>query len=186
MSTRIIAILLTALVMLLSQPASIFCADTWQIDTPVLIDLYAVWGTSDKDLYVGGADNTLLYFDGESWTQVSQISSSTPIIDIMSVWGIPFVPVIAAGGDGTLFMNDGLRWLKFSNRNLTDNDINAVWGSSATNIIAVGSYGTILTSNGTSWNLLTPSITTLDLFCVWGSSADNVYVGGEIGKLWRL
>ena len=65
MSTRIIAILLTALVMLLSQPASIFCADTWQIDTPVLIDLYAVWGTSDKDLYVGGADNTLLYSDGE-------------------------------------------------------------------------------------------------------------------------
>lgn len=169
------------MIILLAVPAPIWSLEQWQILTPADLDLYALWGSTDDDIYAAGQGNTLLYFDGLSWEQVPQIESNTPIVDIMAVWGVPSVEVIAAGGMGTIFMNDGLRWLKFGS--ITSNTINAVWGSSSTNIFAVGASGTILTSDGTSWRLLTPSITPLNLYCIWGSSEDNVFAGGELGKL---
>jgi len=188
MRTRSLTLHIIALFMLLSVPDSIFCAESWQIETPSLNDLYAVWGTSDKDIYVGGAGNTLLYCGGESWELVTQIANITPMIDIRSLWGVPLFPVYVTGdAQGLVFMNDGLSptWFQIDLSTLTRDIIYAMWGSSTTNIFAVGSYGTIIASNGSSWTLLSPSITFLNLYCIWGSSEINVYAGGEIGSLFH-
>jgi hypothetical protein len=182
---------LTALFLILLSPCFGYCEDDWQATTLVEHNLNAIWGSTDDDIYVAGANGTFLNYDGTSWQESALIQSNTPY-DLMSVWGISPIVIITTDNFGNIFLNDSLRWVKYPS--LNDLSLNAIWGSSATNAYAVGSLGTILFFNGSSWTNLTSSklvspitITTgINLYCIWGSSANDVYTGGELGKLFHF
>jgi hypothetical protein len=172
--------MITAFILSLLLSDSVSYADSWQqasLPSSVTLDLYAVWGSSDGDIYAAGENGTLLHYDGSTW-QV--ITTNTPF-NLTSLWGLPDIAVFAAGEEGTILLNGGTGWLAFTP---TDNNLNALWGSSATNVYAVGSFGTILSFNGTSWEDVSPSITTgIDLYSIWGSTGNNIYAGGLSGTM---
>ncbi|HVN71431.1 MAG TPA: Ig-like domain-containing protein [Desulfomonilia bacterium] len=169
------------IILVCSLPIIIAHADTWQTVAPTSNNIYALWGTSDNDIYAAGANGTLLHNDGTSWQPISTNTSN----DLTSVWGIPSVAVFSVGDQGTIFLNDGIRWLAFTHFSVSH--LNALWGTSVTNIYAVGSLGTILFFNGTSWQDASPSTATgIDFNSIWGSAEDDIWVGCNLGKLFHF
>ncbi len=182
MRTHTLYFVITTFILSLLLYSSLSYADSWQkASLPVSQDLYAVWGSSDSDIYVAGAVGTLIHFDGVTW---HDISINTPQ-DLTSVWETPLTAVFVAGDNGTILMNDGTGWISFATN--TVSRLNALWGLSITNIYAVGSLGTILSFNGISWGDATPSITNeTDLYSIWGDdTGNNIYVGGQNGTMFH-
>src|SRR5208337_1232635 len=156
--THILYFMITAFILSLLLSNSVSYADSWQqasLPSSVTQDLYAVWGSSDGDIYAAGESGTLIYWDGSTWQEITTNTS----FDLTSLWGLPDNVVFAAGDEGTILLSyfGGTGWLPFTPTDITDSRLNALWGSSATtNVYAVGSLGTILSFNGTSWEDVTP------------------------------
>ena len=182
MRTHVLSFMITAFILSLLLSNSVSYADSWQqapLPPSVTQDLYAVWGSSDGDIYAAGESGMLIHWDGSTW----QTITTNTYFDLTSLWELPDIAVFSAGDEGTILLNGGTEWLTFT---LTDSHLNALWGLSATNVYAVGSLGTILSFNGTSWEDVSPSITTgIDLYSIWGSTGNDIYVGGQDGTMFH-
>lgn len=88
----------------LAQPAA---ADWyWQNPLPQGGDLTAVWGRSANEVYAIGGQQTLLRWDGVSWTGDYR-PVSWPIYDL---WGLDTGVLFAVGYGGTVLRYDGVAW----------------------------------------------------------------------------
>ena len=187
MKPHTLSFMITAFILSLLLSDSVSYAYGWQqasLPSSVTQDLYAVWGSSDGDIYVAGESGTLIYWDGSTW----QVITTNTLFDLTSLWELPDIAVFAAGDEGTLLLSyfGGTGWLAFTPTDITDSRLNALWGSSVTNVYAIGSLGTILSFNGTSWEDVSPSITTgIDLYSIWGSTGNDIYVGGQDGTMFH-
>lgn len=146
-----------------------------------------IWGSSDTDVFVGGADKNnldvgLAHFDGVSWSDWS--ARVAPYIkSIFGIWGTSASDVYFVGAGGAIVHYDGANFTAMaSNTTMT---LHAVWGSGAGDVFAVGDAGTIMHYDGSAWTqmivpngLTTPTHPTL--VSIDGRGPSDVYaVGGR-------
>lgn len=78
--------------------------------------LFAVWGTSATDVWVGGLDKYLRHFDGSTWTKHALPDS----VAICCIWGLSSTDVYASGqitwtgaqADIRYYHWDGAKWYR--------------------------------------------------------------------------
>lgn len=94
---------------LLTPPTLAWCS--WEeMDSGVTIDLMAIWGDSNFDVYVvGQGTDTILHFDGYEWNDMGVSLNGVPLNDI---WGTDSGNVYALGKGygGNIYRYDGTSW----------------------------------------------------------------------------
>lgn len=156
--------------------------------------LMSVGGTSDRDIWVVGADQgagpIVLHFDGTAWTRMSTGSRG----HLWWVHAISPTEVYLGGASATILRYDGTSFTRMSVPGIGAQTVFGIWGT-AGNIYAVGSRsgraGFVWHFDGTAWtDLPLPSNIGLvnndipGLFKVWGSG-ENVWVVGAAGTVLR-
>jgi hypothetical protein len=162
-----------------------FC---WVHPLPTGNDLLAILARSATDLWIAGWYNTLLHWNGNTWTrfQVTALRMSGLAAEPSgAVW------VVGDGGLAARF--DGTRF------EITDTgtqvNLVAVAAIADNQVYAVGATGTVLLWNGARWSPVTglripipdsadTRAETRDLYSVWGANPDDVWIGGA-GVLWH-
>lgn len=159
-----------------------------------LNQLFAVWGSSSKDVFAVGGAGTILHYDGSHWTPMAWGEG----FGFEGVWGSSGTDVYAVGGYdgfglalGVVFHYDGDCWRQVFST--TDFQFTDVWGSGAGDVFATTSRGGILHYDGTAWTSMNVNAGEFNsLGGVWGTGAGNVYAVGENtiwhydGSAWRL
>ena len=108
-------------------------------------NLFDVWGTSPSNIYAVGANNTVLHYDGTSWTRVSL--PTPPTTALWSIYGTSpnNVYVVGnnngAGTNATILRFDGTTWRSETSPSLNMN-YNAVYVA-AGEWFVVGSGGSV-------------------------------------------
>jgi hypothetical protein len=138
----------------------------WTVDTIQTSnnDLYALWGSSPTDLWLGGAGgitnhDNLWHFSGDKWRPFSQYVAVFP----NTIFGFAQDDVWIGGGDGLIYHFDGIRWSEafvykpvgYYNVHIAD-----IYGLSPDDVYAVGvifydqqetQRGFILHYDGSKW-----------------------------------
>jgi PKD repeat protein len=148
------------------------------ITTGTSQSLWGIWGSSASDVYVGGDSNTLLHFDGSTWSTVN-IGITT--VDIENIWGSSASDVYVVGANGT-FHYDGSSWTAV---NTGASLVYGLWGTSASNIYTSDAYGNIYHYNGSSWTTAYTAATSSTIWDIWGSSASDVFAVGNSGAIYH-
>ncbi len=175
-----LAVVLGFFFLLLVVPPGGECAESWDKTNPVPEDLYALWGTTDQDIFSVGDSGVILHYNGTTWQESAQ---QTPLL-LDCLWGSSSINVFTAGVNGIIFRYTGT-WSLMNTP--TINRINALWGSSGTDVFGVGLNGVIIHFDGIDWTVITPSATMgIDLFGLWGSAEDNIYAGGLNGNIFQF
>jgi hypothetical protein len=112
---------------------------TWtEIESGTEADLNAIDGSSATDLWVAGADGTVLHFDGVGFTTVDVGTTA-------ALWAV-FAPepdaAYVVGSNGTARFFDGNVWASLPTG--VDNNLYAMSGVNAQNVWAVGNRGVLL------------------------------------------
>ena len=156
---------------------AVFCllpSDTvagWSVvDIGTTDPLYGIWGSAFDDVFVVGANGTVLHYNGSEWTSMN----STVTNNLQNVWGSSSTDVFAVGNEGTVIHYDGSNWTSMTSN--TTARLNAVWGSSSTDVFVVGNEGVIIHYDGSNWTSMESGSTTAWFSSVWGSSGNNVFV----------
>jgi hypothetical protein len=148
---------------------------------PTSEDLYGVLALSPTAVWIVGDGNTVLRFDGVSWTPLA--SDATQSTSLRGAWGASPSEVWAVGSGGTVLRCSGGTASKQSSG--TGYLLNAVWGSAANDLWAVGSLGALVHYDGASWSTVS-SGTGSSLYAIHGSSASEVRAVGANGTAIRL
>lgn len=185
---------MSALSLSLTQCSSPGPAYDWQ---PVYTDLsgglYSVWGYSETDVYVVGADSrdglgpTALHFDGSSWTRIDTSLSDG---DLWWVQGIGADTVFMTGTNGSIVRYNPQTHAAVRMSTPGNSTIYGIWGATASDVWAVGgdttgtsgSAGVIWHYDGTAWaNVTIPDNVGArsTLFKVWGNGANDVWAVGS-------
>jgi hypothetical protein len=159
----------------------VLCANTgaadWvPMDSGTSSHIVGIWGTSEADIFAVGTADTILHYDGSTWSQMETWPTAIYYTD---VWGSSGVSVFAVGSDGRIVHYDGSSWSMMDSG--TEEDFKGVWGSSDTDVFAVGVDGTILHYDGNSWSHMYTAPTRL--WAVWGSSDTDVFAVGNGGTI---
>jgi hypothetical protein len=167
--------------------------------------LYGIWGISKTNVFVVGANGTILHYDGDGdnnntldyiWEPMKNPDSNTNILK--GIWGSSARNVFAVGANGTILRYDGdgdndgkvdYYWERMTSR--TRKNLSGIWGSSARNVFAVGADGIILRydgdgdNDGMSDDIWEPMESGIDIHLnsIWGSSARNVFAVGNQGTV---
>ena len=97
-------------------------------------------GSGPNDVWAVGWNNTILHWDGGTWTPVSTHLGADAGYE--AVWGSGPNDVWAAGYTNGLVHWNGTAWTSVCIG--TTNDLHAIWGSGPNDVWAVGEGGTIL------------------------------------------
>jgi hypothetical protein len=156
-------------------------ADHWHtLDTGTTEDFLAVWGSSSSDLYAIADYNTVLHYNGVSWTQKAPAGVAGSIHDIWQASPSDvYVLGYVTGEPGKKVLHfDGTSWTDVCEEDCETVDWfqgYAIWGSSPSDIWVVGVDGRYLHYDGAAWELdmFGPEQHCLD---VYGFSASDVFV----------
>jgi len=142
------------------------------VASPTTSDLKTVRALGPTEAWVGGADGTMLRWNGSTWSS-TKVGAQT----WRSVSGVSG-DLWAVGSGGSTAHFDGVSW------STIDSGVTAsllgVWRQSASDVWAVGSANTVIRWNGSAWS----SYPQPDagqyarLAGVWASGANEVYVAG--------
>jgi hypothetical protein len=157
------------------------CADQWCSDSlPGLGTLRAIWGFSERDVWVGG-DSGVAHWNGRRWEY-----AQGPDFEVLGLWGASSNDLWAVGlvsyGNGVIAHWNGLRWTNANNQYLSMPP-RGLWGLSSTDVWVVGGLEQaegpeqiVLHWDGGDWaqaldrqgrfNVLTS---------IWGSSATDLW-----------
>lgn len=151
--------------------------------------LLTIWGTDKNHLFAGGANGTILSYNGSAWSQMT----ITPTIHILDLWGVSPTDLYAVGfqrlpppffvSTGMVLHYDGQSW-QVIHRDVA-NDYLQIWGSSPTDMFVTatrsvsgnGPLGQIMHYDGTQWTATPlPDLSPFQTFKdIWGSAANDVY-----------
>lgn len=150
----------------------------WVRDTsvPGSVQLDAIWGLSDDDLYVAGDAGTLFHRSAEGWSRISLGRGE----NLYALWGTSGTSVYVAGQDGLIMHFDGSQWAAQSTGAF--DHLWSLWGLSDQQIFAAGTNGTTLYYDGNAWQDLS-SGNGSNLYTVWGRDLAHVYACGARGSL---
>ncbi len=170
----------------IEERSSAICAVWGSSNSDVFFDgSYSIY--DDNDQYVGRSDDSILHFNGTTWTRMT---SSFPVSDF---WGSSASNVFALSPNGDVYKYNGTYWAEIREE-LYDHDGGGIWGSSATDIFIVGDFPNIFDNpqpppgyekkvfhfNGSVFqNMDYPRSIDHHLKGVWGTSASNVYAVGS-------
>ncbi|MFO0593035.1 MAG: hypothetical protein U0441_36170 [Polyangiaceae bacterium] len=160
----------------------------WESPVPQPTLLGAAWAAGPNDIYVAGASERILHFDGTKWTIENEGEGW-----IDDLWGSGPDSVFAVGADGMIRHRTGGKWQ--SEDVESTNNFEAVWGTGPNDVFAVGDRGLVFHHDGKSWSGQTTS-SEARLTAVWGNGPKEVYavgtvngVGGEVllydGRDWK-
>jgi hypothetical protein len=161
---------------------------SWSDVTPGTLGfgLRGVWGAGASAVFAVGNrywnsntytwDNSILFFNGGSWTETHLGAS----VDLNAVWGSSASDVFAVGSDGAVWHFNGISWS--SQTSPTGNTLYAVWGTSGTNVYAVGYNGTVIHYDGGGWSTFA-SPGSFYLYGIWGESGSDFYAVGSNGRI---
>lgn len=156
-------------------------------------DIYAIFGFSENDIWVGG-DKVVDpytypiwgYWNGNTWTQMTL----NELCGIRGLWGTSSNNLYAVASRGKIFHYNGKVWsLVNSGTNVFLSD---VWGFSNESIYACGyddatGTGVLLFFDGKIWNKLyernytTPIEPYGNTIAVWGYDTSHVYISASSG-----
>jgi hypothetical protein len=140
-------------------------------------EVFAV-GDAYWDMDILGWNNTILFFNGSSWTGMDLGTYAV----LNSVWGASASDVFAVGNSGAIYHYNGSAWSSMTSP--TGESLSAVWGSSGSDVFAVGSNGTIIHYDGSNWSSMA-SPTGSYLYGIWGESDSDLYIVGMSGAVYH-
>jgi photosystem II stability/assembly factor-like uncharacterized protein len=140
--------------------------------------LGGVWGTGDGEVFVVGAEGTILRSQ-QGGAFVKQESPTKA--RLRSVWGTSSKNVFAVGDGGTILRFDGENWSQ--QKIETTAALSAISGRNTKDIYAVGEAGTVLRFDGEEWSLADTG-TSAVLYAV-GVFGNQVVACGAGGTLLR-
>jgi len=169
-------------------------AETWQVvQEGVAGALLSVWGTSDRDIWVVGADArdgtgpTVLHFDGDAWRRVETGQAQG---DLWWVFGFEGGPVYM-GGDGGVILRHQPADGSFTRMDTPGTEtVYGIWGASPDDVWAVG--GESESAGGFAWHLrgdawepelsVPADVTTGSaIWKIYGRSASDAWAVGSNG-----
>ncbi len=123
-------------------------------------NLYGIWGNASDNIFVTGADGTILHYDGKDhngvkWVKMKSNTSKT----LRSIWGTPSISsasnpdkIVAVGNSGEIVEYQNKAWKKVVNpynkscfpsgSNFSGFDLYGVYGTGWDHITTYGDYGT--------------------------------------------
>ena len=157
-------------------PPSVFHFDgsEWHRESiPFLIpfnrDLTTISG-NEQSLFVGGAYDAFLRFDGEVWRRGYPGGGEGYISDISAG---PGSSVVVSDSDGCVSSFDGASWT----HHYCEGEVMHAWASALDDIFGIAG-ARIAHFDGRSWQSM-QSNTTVELYDVWGRSTLEVYAVGD-------
>jgi hypothetical protein len=149
---------------------------------PTTANLSAVWGSSDRDVWMVGDAGTALHWDGLGFT----VSATGTSVDLRGVWGSGASDVWVVGRTGgmsdspSILHWDGVAWTAVPGTQGLQ--LNCVWGAGASDVWAGGDAGALVHWNGAAWTAV-PSGTSKVLGAIWGASASDVTAVGDASAI---
>lgn len=149
--------------------------------------VWNLWGTSGSDIWGVATHNTLVHYDGTSWSR----SIPDPSTHFYGVWGSSPDDVFAVGERVWHFDGSGWAEMEFPRMDVYSSPrrIMEVWGTSGTNVFGVGWAG-FYHYDGTAW---TRMVTPYDvdppgrhpLASVTGTSSTDVFAADTWGNIFH-
>lgn len=160
-------------------------SNLWQdIPTPEGSILTAVWGRSSDDLWIGGINGTLFYYDGVTVAKDSIPldipKDADPFFNVLSLTGSPsgevYMLLADFGGNRYFFLeNKGSGWI------VTDStffyDSSRLWMSPSNTLYVSGQ--SVYKRQGQEWVEMLEGRSTLYSSGITGTSDDNIIVVGS-------
>jgi hypothetical protein len=148
--------------------------DTWvSMQTPVSVDLSAIYVAGPRDLYVAGKAGAFMHWDGRTWTVLPAPSGGGDLKSLAGASGTD----IMAGSVSSVFHWDGTTW---SGATATQQAVLGMWGAGPDDFFLSGVGGMTGRFTGT-WSYLTPTANNLN--AIGGTTATNVYAVGASGTV---
>lgn len=150
------------------------CAyDAWvAMQTPVSVDLYAVYAAGPRDVYAVGRAGTVIHWDGRAWAVLPAPAGSG---DLKSLAGAG--DELVAGATSSVYHWDGAAW---SAPTSTPQFVLGLWAAAATDVFLAGVNGMTGRYTG-AWAFAMPTANNLN--AVAGTSASDAYAVGASGTV---
>ena len=140
--------------------------------------LLSVYGFGEDNVFVGGAEGTILHFDGKQWTQMDSGGRWT----LKRMWGSAPDNLYGVCTDGKILRYDGTVWKPEDTENFPP--MSAIWGRGSDDIFVGCRLGKIGRWNGSQWKFMS-SGTNTDVAALWGNE-ECMYAVGFDGLVLRL
>jgi hypothetical protein len=112
------------------------------------VNLRAIWGTSNNDVFAAGYGGKIFHYDGEKWSEMDEFKGMA----FSGIWGSSGKNVYVAGtrsyNDGVIYHYSGTKWKKIKTVNRVY--LSGIWGNGAGDVFAVGTGNLILHYSGVS------------------------------------
>lgn len=142
-------------------------------------DLFKVWGSSSRDVFVVGGSGVILHFDGQTWTRQDGGAGNEPIF---TVAGRSAHDVYAVGGQGapTLLRYDGRIWTRVELPASAPPGLQGVWTAPGQPVWISGYRGFLAAwHGGRDWRVA-PAPTSMSYHAVLGHRGGVLAAGGNI------
>ncbi|MBU0664413.1 MAG: hypothetical protein KJ990_07720 [Proteobacteria bacterium] len=133
--------------------------------------LNGIWGSSNKNVFVVGAEGSILRYNGKTWSEM--VSGTSTIF--YGIWGSSTENVYAVGENGLVLHFDGHNWSPV--QGIVQDSLRDTWGSSASNVYSVGRNGSIIES------FSSVADSGIALNGIWGNSESDIFVVGDNGTI---
>lgn len=142
------------------------------------VDLNAVWGTGDGNVWIAGDAATLLHRDDGGWSQIDLSKLSASDVDFEAMTG-DANRIWLATSDGSLLRFENGEWdraIQVTSR------LSSVWSDGTGEVWAVGDRGASVHFDHQTW-VTSPEPVAADLFGVWGNATNDVWAVGDAGTV---
>lgn len=149
--------------------------DRWvPMTSPVGVDLLSTWVAGVGLAYAGGAEGTLLSYDGQRWSRVEAFPATT--FDLTSISGSDPASVFVLTSDSRVFHFDGTSWSEISP--VPTVPLKGLHSAAPGRVVAVGPLGVVMQFDGAAWTRVDLGQAT-SLNAVWVSPDADMFAVGN-------
>lgn len=147
-----------------------------RMGTSSAVDLRAVWAGASDSVFVVGDQQTLLTYDGESWSQ------RDIRVQLNALSGLGPAFALGVGERGAVMRYDGTAWMGAA-QTATTADLHAVFVDAPEHALAAGDMGTIVEYANGAWSLIDHQVTDAPLYGIWVAKSGAVFAVGAAGTV---